>query len=114
MLSDNALNAQIAQQLFGWTLFPGDGWWEDGNGRMHRHLPAYTTDPAATALVWQWLETRGHPLGALTFAYIEVYVQCTVVLLDVSAQGTGVTWSEALCRAALALAEAVALAEERP
>lgn len=63
--------------------------------------------------LWQWLETRGHPLGALTCASIDVSVHWTVGLWDASAQGTGVPWPAALCRAALALAEALGRSDEQ-
>lgn len=90
------LNAQIAQRLFGWE--------------PKGPLPAYTTDPAATARVWQWLERRGAPLDLVQFEYQameEDGICCTLQCGRGDVEGYGTTWPEALCRAALAVAEAL-------
>lgn len=104
-MSEN-LDAKIAQRLFGWTYA----------------ARAYTTDPVATAEVWQWVETRERLLTHIAFSYYgdeaRGDVMCTLTL-NARDEGTtlltvegpsGATWPEALCRAALALA--AALAEE--
>jgi hypothetical protein len=112
-MSDD-LNAQIAQRLFGWRYDPTPDLWLDST---HRWVPAwdvplYSTDPAATARVWAWLERHG--LEDLSFHYDRPgEVGCQ---LSYASQATdynfvytaGATWPEALCRAALALAEALA------
>jgi hypothetical protein len=88
--------------------------WRDPAGGGQAALPAYTTDPAATAQVWQWVEAHG--MEDLSFHYDQPgVVGCQ---LSYASQVTaydfvftvGATWPEALCRAALALA--TALAEE--
>lgn len=69
------LDAQIAQRLFGWAIrscespCPFEGsrslmgayheGWHDAAGRFFFAPPAYTTDPAATAQVWQWVDALG-------------------------------------------------------
>jgi hypothetical protein len=98
MMSEKAdLHAQIAQRLFGWT-YPAR---------------AYTTDPAATAQVWQWLETRALPLQGVQFEYRAAGMHCFLLYADIEiVWADGATWPEALCRAALALAEALTEREE--
>lgn len=122
------LHAAIAQRLFGWAWrscatpcpFGGSGstmgadheGWHDAAGRFAFAPPAYTTDPAATAQVWQWLETRRTPLDLIAVVYWHARdIQCAVQCGRLEVAGGGATWPEALCRAALALAEAV---EEEP
>ena len=106
------LNAQLAQRLFGWTARPAYGGklWRDPWG-TDLLLPLYTADPHATALVWQWVEeSRGLQDGAIIFSYQGGQVRCRITRLnglEVLAQEGGTTWPEALCRAALALAEAL-------
>ena len=114
------LNTQIAQRLFGWRPHPEEPeeWWllPDGDARIL--VPAYTTDPAATAQVWQWVEEQGHGalLHRISFGY---YVEgeewpfygCVITLGQGQSDGSGATWQEALCRAALALVTGLALAE---
>lgn len=116
------LHAQIAQQLFGFTVQPGVHGltlWHDAAGTLHHAIPAYTTDPAATALVWQWVERRCGPLlhGVhVTYAHDGEegpFCRCMIVYGRQDASGTGATWPEALCRAALALAEALEGDEKR-
>ena len=111
------LHAQLAQRLFGWRYEADAGLWRDPDGvyrdgaTFRRRLPAYSTNPAATAQVWQWLETHG--MEDLSFHYDRpVEVGCQ---LSYASQATaydfvftvGATWPEALCRAALALAQAL-------
>jgi hypothetical protein len=113
------LEGQIAQRLFGWTWgrcsercpYAHEGYHTAEGAHVWR-LPAYTTDPAATARVWQWVETRGMPILRIQVDYdavlgIECIVQCGRLEVD----GWGATWPEALCRAALALAERMEHAE---
>jgi hypothetical protein len=108
------LEGQIAQRLFGWRWQADASLWRDPDGlycdaaTFRRRLPAYSTHPAATALVWQWVETRGAPLDRVTFEYLvmeEEGLCCTVHCGRGDVEGYGATWPEALCRAALALAE---------
>ena len=103
------LHAQIAHRLFGWEWRPRHGWYT-ADGQWCRVVPAYTTDPAATALVWQWVEQQlGLPEWAITFDSWRGKVACRLSRdhgVDTLAQEDGATWREALCRAALALAEA--------
>ena len=126
MSEPDDLNAQIAQRLFGWTWgrchaqcpYAQEGWHTADGGHVWR-LPASTTNPAATALVWQWLET-GPWLCDICFPYHydgkikPRHVRCEIAYrtgrkgtLHGCAKGIGATWHEALCRAALALAEAL-------
>lgn len=108
------LHTQMAERLFGWRWEDAAQLWRDQGGvysdvaTFRRRLPAYSTSPAATALVWQWLEAW-RDLQHVTFDYWPPSsgVTCEVLVGVVSAQGGGATWSEALCRAALALAEAL-------
>jgi hypothetical protein len=111
-----ALHAQIAQRLFGWTWRASADRWmtPDDDPVLPEDLPAYSANPAAAALVWQWLE--GQPgFSGLTFSYgVQDGIECLVCFLDCRAfQGTGATWPEALCRAALALAQALEEEETR-
>jgi hypothetical protein len=99
------LEGQIAQRLFGWRCAGVD--WTDAEGLWHRTPPASTTDPAATARVWQWLERQGMPLLAVEYTYGDEMITCCVVYARFQPEGTGTTWPEALCRAALALAAAL-------
>jgi hypothetical protein len=115
------LDAQIAVHLFGWRWLADAQLWRDPDGLVcdaqtfRRQLPASSRVPEATALVWQWLEglTRvreiyfGYDLTSKTRA-----VGCDIVYSGRKktdrwdcARGKGPTWPEALCRAALALAE---------
>ena len=114
------LDAQIAQRLFGWEPNLYGVWGKPlGANRyaIEAHLPAYTTDPAATALVWQWLEAHGPLLHGVHVTYTYdgeegPYLRCMIVYGRQDCSGTGATWPEALCRAALALAEALKQGEE--
>lgn len=102
------LHAEVALRLFGWSCDGVD--WNDAEGLWHRTPPAYSTDPAATALVWQWMERRGAPLDLVQFEYQameEEGICCTLQCGRGDCEGYGASWPEALCRAALALAEAV-------
>lgn len=114
--SGAGLDAQIAQRLFGWKKlhYPPTFWaqWEGPRGDVTESLPAYTTDPAATALVWQWVEAQCDADSmAITFDYHLLTVGCHLTRWNVcdtlGVSGMGATWPEALCRAALALAEAL-------
>ena len=111
MSEEQDLTRQIAQRLFGFRVSAGvQGFtrWTDAEGTVHHAIPAYLTNPAATALVWRWLETRGIVLGAVYFDYTfeePLAVVCVVRLGRHTAEEPGTTWQEALCRAALALAE---------
>lgn len=92
----NDLDTQIAQRLFGWTYA----------------AMSYATDPAGTALVWQWLETHGPLLHGVHVTYAHdgeegPYLRCMIAYGRKDCSGYGATWPEALCRAALALAEAL-------
>lgn len=108
------LNGQIAQCLFGWRWQADAQLWRDPEGlycdaqAFRRRLPAYTIDPRATALVWQWVEEQAVPLLAVEYQYGEERITC---VLQIAArglvEGTGATWPEALCRAAVALAAAL-------
>ena len=109
------LNAQIAPRLFGWTLgrcretcpYAQEGF-HTADGAHAWRLPAYSTDPAATALVWQWVEQqRGLQDWTITFDYWAGKVSCRLSRyngVDTLAHEDGASWPEALCRAALALA----------
>ena len=123
------LDAQIAQRLFGWAIrscespCPFEGsrslmgayheGWHDAAGRFFFAPPAYTTDPAATAQVWQWVEAQQRdPVEAVYFEYYRgtgslVCLITTTARPDRPCERTGATWPEALCRAALALAESL-------
>lgn len=111
MSAPEDLHAQLAQRLFGWTWVPKRGW-HNAEGQWCRAVPPYTTNPAATALVWQWLEAqqRYFRLEYLAWEDARGY-RCAVLdgtpLSFRSFEGSGATWPEALCRAALALAEAL-------
>ena len=109
------LNAQMAQRLFGWTWgrcsarcwYAQDGF-HTADGAHVWHLPAYTTDPAATALVWQWVETRGAPMHRILMDYLDgEAILCTIQMGRHDVEAEGATWPEALCRAALAMADAL-------
>lgn len=119
MSTEQDLNTQIAQRLFGWTFHPDLALWQDQwqNWRHPWGVPAYTTDPAATALVWQWLETHAshwivsyaRRRGNLPHSHrVEVWEEHRPWPAH-CAQGdvSGETLPETLCRAALALAEAL-------
>jgi hypothetical protein len=105
------LNAQIAQTLFGWAY--QDGLWGEPMGvglwTMHTRVPAYTTDPAATAQVWQWVE--GQRVTSILFEYYAIPPHTVLCWINKGRSreqtGKGATWPEALCRAALALAKGV-------
>lgn len=99
------LNRQIATQLFGWKADAVP-------------IPQYTTAPAATLQVMAWLE-RLRVLHEIVFEYARPTrprsVACAIVYRVAPlrpglacARGAGSTWQNALCRAALALAEALA------
>ena len=113
MRAPTDLHAEIAVRLFGWRWDAAVQLWRDPDGvyrsaaEFRRRLKAYTTDPAATALVWQWVETRGMPVLAVEYAYGDEAITCGLVYARYQPEGTGATWPEALCRAALALAEAL-------
>ena len=56
MSAHDDLNAQIAQRLFGFEWDEGLSCWLAPEPIVYAEgVPAYTTDPAATALVWDWL-----------------------------------------------------------
>lgn len=98
------LHAEIAQRLFGYTWIPQTEVW------MGKPCPAYTTDPAATAQVWQWLERKVHALQStgLTISLVATAQGgWTYLCFLPGVEAQGATWPEALCRAALALAEAL-------
>jgi hypothetical protein len=107
MTDTKDLDAQLAQRLFGWTLgLPGD--WNDAEGLWHGAPPAYSTDPAATAQVWQWVEQQrleDHRAWYVEYTYGLSDVVCTIIFTQRFVDACGATWPEALCRAALALAE---------
>lgn len=116
MSEAQALHAQIAQRLFRWAWHEDAQLWRDPDGvsrdaaTFRRRLPAYTTDPAATARVWQWLEqSQGETVEAIYFEYYHgtATLVCLITCTHVPEpfEGTGASWPEALCRAALALAE---------
>lgn len=122
MRAHDDLDAQIAQRLFGW-MYEGGTAWEPAFARAHgtsmkylprRACPAYSTDPTATAQVWFWLETTGS-MQDVTFHYHDPPSEVGCHLTYTLSEGTdfhwvfcaGATWPEALCRAALALAEAL-------
>ena len=121
MNDTTAIHVEIAQRLFGWRWDAAAQLWRDPDGvyrddaTFRRRLPAYTTDPAATARVWQWLE--GHRIRDLSFHYDDPKAPIGGILCHMTwtrTNGTytfffhaGATWPEALCRAALALAEAL-------
>ena len=111
MSATTDLHRQLAQRLFGWTWNPVLQLWEDAAQGLWvaADLPAYTTAPAATALVWQWVEQqRGLEDWEITFAYWAGKVACRLARVNgvyTLAHEDGSTWQEALCRAALALAE---------
>lgn len=113
------LHTQIAVRLFGWRWDQTARRWKHPDGPYQwgavsgRLPPAYTTDPAATARVWQWLETRGLPLQGVQFAYHAEGIECVLCYAQCAASGCGASWQEAVCRAALALAEAVDAGEGR-
>jgi hypothetical protein len=123
MHDTTALHAAVAQRLFGWTYTPHHtlpvSVWRDPAGGGQAALPAYTTDPAATAQVWQWVETLSMGVDYLKFDYYPTIpkVRCWVELYHhddfLSGEGGGATWPEALCRAALALAQALEREETR-
>lgn len=120
-----ALDTQIAERLFGWEPHtdmvlvdparPRFGRreftsWQGPAGEHRLVPPAYSTDPAATALVWQWLETQDRITDLhVSFSYgREGNVWCQIAQygsIYTLAHEQGATWPEALCRAALALAE---------
>lgn len=70
----------------------------------------------ATELVWQWVEARGIPVYEILFEYFGDHIDCCIELQGhpkyYAADGRGTTWPEALCRAALALAEALEARKE--
>lgn len=106
------LHAQLAQRLFGFHDTAGvHGFtrWKDAAGTVHHAIPAYTTNPAATALVWQWVEA--HEGRSIAFHYASMFASPVLCQISTTAHGTltgqATTWPEALCRAALALAEAL-------
>jgi hypothetical protein len=105
------LHAQLAQRLFGWDWDPHLRLWLDPAHYLWTEddVPAYTTDPAATAQVWQWVETR--EMLSIAFSYPHRLYAPVLCQISTAAHGTvtgdGTTWPEALCRAALALAEAL-------
>lgn len=110
------LNAQIAQRLFGWRYNKGI-WWQPYKDESGNYSgaglapPAYTTDPAATAQVWQRVEHITRQIQNLRdlqdafwieFLHEDHQVTCYLYL---DSKGTGKTWQEALCQAALILQE---------
>jgi hypothetical protein len=112
MSEREGLDAQIAQRLFGWTwgrCSPRCWYTQDGfhtaDGAHVWRLPAYSTDPTATAQVWQWVEQQAGGLLWIEFQYRDGFVACYPMSARHEATGAGATWPEALCRAALAVAE---------
>ena len=109
------LDDQIAYKLLCFTLHRVEGYtvWRDAHGGLHHTIPAFTTDPAATARVWQWLEAHlpARWRGEERVCELQVtwdpegqHVTCGIPPWGAY---DGATWPEALCRAALALAEAL-------
>jgi hypothetical protein len=112
MSAPEDLHAQLAQRLFGWRYEATERLWVAQAGQWPAwDPPAYSTDPVATALVWQWLETRGDILHTVHFdAHCSGAAGargCILQLGRETVSGHGASWPEALCRAALALAEAL-------
>lgn len=117
MSTSTDLHAALAQRLFGWHWQADAQLWRDPDGvyrdaaTFRRRLPAYSIEPRATAEVWQWLETRGDILHVVHFDYHcsgeDGALCCVIQLGRFEGAGHGATWPEALCRAALALADAL-------
>ena len=114
---NDELNAQIAQRLFGWRADLAAGLWLNSMRRWvpEWDIPLYTIDPTATAEVWRWVETQPQ-VGDLAFDLREKAPRVVCELNTAYGQlpyhrATGATWQEALCRAALFLAEALAAGE---
>ena len=87
---------------------PGHTVFGSRDERGRPRIPEYVHDLDATELIWRWIERRCPGFGHLRFERPSRRWRCVIawgMAQDVA--GTGETRSEALCRAALALAQAI-------
>jgi hypothetical protein len=78
----------------------------DDRGRPK--IPEYVHDRDAPELIWRWIERRCPGFGHLRFERPPSRWRCVIAWgMANEGQGTGETRAEALCRAALALAQAL-------
>lgn len=107
------LNMDIARKLFGFTKVHAP-FWRDSEGTHHHAIPNYVENPAAAWEVWRWVagaapyerNSKEHRRVEMTFILRpdEHAVSCEI---GYGFYAIGATWQEALCRAALALADSL-------